>query len=113
MAIRIMVVGGGGREHALLWKLAQSPLVSSLLCAPGNAGTSEFAENLPIRANDVDGIVGAATERAVDLVVVGPEEPLSLGLADRLREAGIPVFGNSQAATRLESWSRRAATKRA
>jgi phosphoribosylamine---glycine ligase len=103
MAMRILVVGGGGREHALLWKLAKSSIVSSLLCAPGNAGTSELAENLPIRANDVEGIVRAATERAVDVVVVGPEEPLSLGLADRLREAGILVFGNSQAATRIES----------
>lgn len=103
MAMRVLVVGGGGREHALLWKLARSPLVASLLCAPGNAGTGELAENLSVRANDVDGIVGAATERQVDLIVVGPEEPLSLGLADRLREAGIPVFGNSRAATRIES----------
>src|SRR5215217_4997657 len=103
MTMRILVVGGGGGEHALLWKLAKSPIVSSLLCAPGNAGTSELADNLPIRANDVEGIVRAATERAVDVVVVGPEEPLSLGLADRLRETGIPVFGNSQAATRIES----------
>ena len=101
--MQILVVGGGGREHALLWKLAQSPLTSRLFCAPGNAGTSELADNLPIRANDVEGIVGAAVERTINLVVVGPEEPLSLGLADRLREAGIPVFGNSQAATRIES----------
>jgi phosphoribosylamine--glycine ligase len=97
------VVGGGGREHALLWKLAQSPKVSVLVCAPGNAGTSELAENLPIRVNDIDGLVRAASERRIDLVVVGPEEPLALGLADRLRDAGIPVCGNSRAATRIES----------
>ena len=101
--MRILVVGGGGREHALLWKLAQSPLTSLLFCAPGNAGTSELAENLPIRVNDVDSMIRAVTERAIDLVVVGPEEPLSLGLADRLREDGVSVFGNSQAATRIES----------
>jgi phosphoribosylamine---glycine ligase len=103
MTMRILVVGGGGREHAILWKLAQSPLVAKLLCAPGNAGTSDLAENLPIRANDVEGVVSAAQERQVDLVIVGPEEPLALGLADRIREVGIPVCGNSQAATRIES----------
>lgn len=101
--MRILVVGGGAREHALLWKLAQSHHVSSLLCAPGNAGTSEFAENLPIGVNDIAGIVQAARDYMVDLVVVGPEDPLSRGLADRLREAGVPVCGNSQAATRIES----------
>ena len=103
MAMRILVVGGGGREHALLWKLAKSPRVSELLCAPGNAGTSDLAENLPVRANDIDGLVRIAAENTVDLVVVGPEEPLALGIGDRLRETGIPVFGNSQAATRIES----------
>ncbi len=101
--MRILVVGGGAREHALLWKLAQSPRVSSLLCAPGNAGTSEFAENLPVGVNDIAGVVQAARDLKVDLVVVGPEDPLSRGLADRLREAGIPVCGNSQAATQIES----------
>src|SRR5215208_4984826 len=103
MTMRILVVGGGGREHALLWKLAQSPLVSGLLCAPGNAGTSDLADNLPIRANDVESLVRTATEKAVDLVVVGPEEPLALGLGDWLRDAGIPVCGNSRAAARIES----------
>jgi phosphoribosylamine--glycine ligase len=101
--MRILVVGGGGREHALLWKLAQSPKVTSLLCAPGNAGTGVLAENVAIRVNDIDGLVRLAQERQVDLVVVGPEEPLALGLADRLREAGVPVCGNSRAATRIES----------
>lgn len=101
--MRILVVGGGGREHALLWKLAQSPRVTSLICAPGNAGTSVLAENVAIRVNDIDGLAQLATERAVDLVIVGPEEPLALGLADRLRDAGIPVCGNSQAATMIES----------
>src|SRR3954447_23349888 len=101
--MRVMVVGGGAREHALLWKLAQSPRVGSLLCAPGNAGTTDLAENLPIRGNDVDTLVRAAVAERVDLVVVGPEEPLSLGLADELRTAGVPVCGNSRAATQIES----------
>jgi phosphoribosylamine--glycine ligase len=101
--MRILVVGGGGREHALLWKLAQSSKVAALFCAPGNAGTSGLAENLPVRVNDIDGLVSAAMEQWIDLVIVGPEEPLALGLADRLRETGIPVCGNSQAATQVES----------
>lgn len=101
--MRILVIGSGGREHALLWKLSQSPRCSALFCAPGNGGTAALAENLPVRANDVDGLVQAAADLRIDLVVVGPEEPLSLGLADRLRAAGLPVFGNSAAATRIES----------
>lgn len=101
--MRVMVVGSGAREHALLWKLAQSPRVAKLICAPGNAGTASLAENLPIRANDVQEIVGAATEQQVDLVVIGPEEPLAHGIVDHLREAGVRVFGPTKAAARIES----------
>ncbi len=103
MAMRVMVVGSGAREHALLWKLARSPRVAALLCAPGNAGTAELAENLPVRSTDVDAVVQAATEHRIDLVVVGPEEPLARGLVDCLQEAGIRVFGPTQAAARIES----------
>lgn len=103
MTMRVMVVGGGAREHALLWKLAQSPRVAALLCAPGNAGTAELAENLPVRSTDVAAVVRAAEEHRVDLVVVGPEEPLARGLVDRLQEAGIRAFGPTQAAARIES----------
>src|SRR5687767_4050661 len=101
--LTVLVVGGGGREHALCWSLAQSPRTGSLICAPGNAGTASLAENVPIRVSDVDGLVRLARERAVDLVVVGPEEPLSLGLTDRLAAASLPVFGPSQAAARIET----------
>jgi phosphoribosylamine--glycine ligase len=101
--MRVLVVGGGAREHALLWKLAQSPRVAALLCAPGNAGTEELAENLPVRATDVEAIVAAAHDHRIDLVVVGPEEPLAHGLSDRLRDAGIRVFGPTQAAAKIES----------
>jgi phosphoribosylamine--glycine ligase len=102
MGMRILVVGGGGREHALLWKLAQSPTTGALWCAPGNAGTAALAETLPIGTTDLDGIVAAATRLRIDLVVVGPEAPLMAGLADRLLRAGIPVFGPSAAASRIE-----------
>jgi phosphoribosylamine--glycine ligase len=106
---RILVVGGGAREHALLWKLAQSPHAAALLCAPGNAGTTDLAESIPVRSSDVEGIAAAAAERRIDLVVVGPEEPLSLGLSDRLRERGLRVCGPSRAAARIEtskSWAK-------
>lgn len=100
--MKVLVVGGGGREHALCWKLAQSPLLTRLYCAPGNAGIAGVAECVAINAEDVAAITAFARDNAVDLVVVGPEGPLCLGLADRLKEAGIKVFGPSQAAAELE-----------
>ena len=103
MGLSILVVGAGGREHALLWKLAQSPKAGALFCAPGNGGTARLAHNLPVRSRDVDGLVAAARREGIDLVIVGPEEPLAAGLADGLAAAGIPVFGPSRAAARIES----------
>ncbi|MCR6628988.1 MAG: phosphoribosylamine--glycine ligase [Magnetospirillum sp.] len=100
--MKVLVVGGGGREHALCWKLKQSPLLTRLWCAPGNAGITDVAECVAIGAEDVDKLVGFARDHAADLVVVGPEAPLVLGLADRLKEAGIKVFGPSAAAAALE-----------
>jgi phosphoribosylamine--glycine ligase len=98
----VLVVGGGGREHALAWKIARSPLVRKLWCAPGNPGTARIAENLPLRAEDVDALARWAAEQRVDLAVVGPEAPLVAGLSDRLAAAGVPVFGPTAAAARLE-----------
>jgi phosphoribosylamine--glycine ligase len=99
----VLLVGGGGREHALAWKIAQSPRLGRLVAAPGNPGIARHAECAAVRDNEIDDLVALARRERADLVVVGPELPLSLGLADRLREAGLMVFGPSQAAARLES----------
>ena len=101
--MRVLVVGSGGREHALAWRLAQSPSVTEIIAAPGNSGTAALGHNLPVSDTDVDGMVSAALDHSVELVVVGPETPLALGLSDRLTDAGIAVFGPSRAAARLES----------
>jgi phosphoribosylamine--glycine ligase len=101
--MKILVVGGGGREHALCWKIKQSPLVGKLYCAPGNAGIADVAECVDIGAEDVPALVDFAIEQAIDLVVVGPEAPLVAGLSDRLRAIGIPVFGPSAAAAQVEA----------
>jgi phosphoribosylamine---glycine ligase len=96
------VVGGGGREHALVCKLAESPLIDSLYCAPGNGGIAEVAECVPIAATEVEALAQWARANAVDYVVVGPDDPLCLGLCDLLAEKGIPSFGPSKAAARVE-----------
>jgi len=101
--LKVLIVGSGGREHALAWRISQSPNLTRLWMAGGNAGTAALAENLDIRSNDVAAIVAAAGEVSADLVVVGPEGPLALGLADRLIELGIPVFGPTQAAAQIEA----------
>lgn len=101
--MKVLLVGSGGREHALAWRISQSPNLTKLWVAGGNAGTAGLAENFNIRSSDVDGLVSKASEVKADLVVVGPEAPLALGLADRLDEVGIPVFGPSQAAAQIEA----------
>jgi phosphoribosylamine--glycine ligase len=100
--MRVLVLGSGGREHALAWKLAQSPRLSALICAPGNPGTASLAENRPVAADRPDAVVALAREARADLVVVGPEAPLVAGVADALRAQGIAVFGPDAAAARLE-----------
>ena len=100
--MRILVVGSGGREHALCWKLAASPLCEALYCAPGNAGIAQEATCVPVAATDLEGIVALAQRERIDFVVVGPEDPLCLGLVDRLEAAGIRAFGPSKAAAELE-----------
>lgn len=100
--MKILVVGSGGREHAIVWKIAQSPLVTELYCAPGNAGIAGQAKLVPIPATDVDGLVAFAKENAINLTVVGPEAPLVEGLSDKLASAGLLAFGASQAGAQLE-----------
>jgi phosphoribosylamine--glycine ligase len=100
--VRVLVVGSGGREHALVWSLSKSDLVADLLCAPGNPGIAEFARTRPVPTNDVVSMVAMAAREAVDLVIVGPEVPLVAGIADGLRPAGIRVFGPGAAGARLE-----------
>jgi phosphoribosylamine--glycine ligase len=99
----VLLVGGGGREHALAWKLAQSPGLGRMIAAPGNPGIAAHARCVPIKDTAIDQIVALAQQERPDLVVVGPETPLALGLANRLRAAGLAVFGGSAAAARLES----------
>ena len=101
--MKVLLVGGGGREHALAWKLAQSPRLTRLYAAPGNPGIAAHADCVPVRDTDLDGLVALARRERVELAVIGPEVPLSLGLRDRLSDAGVPVFGPSQSAARLES----------
>jgi phosphoribosylamine---glycine ligase len=100
---RVLIVGSGGREHALAWKLRQSPGVSELLVAPGNPGTESIARNVPVSATDIAGLVDLVEERDIELTVVGPEAPLALGLADALRAHGRRVVGPNAAAARIES----------
>ena len=101
--MNILVVGNGGREHALAWKLAQSPRTDKLFVAPGNGGTRQIAENLDVSATDIDGLAAAVGKHGIDLTVVGPEAPLAEGLVDRFEGLGFPVFGPTRAAARLES----------
>lgn len=98
-----MVIGGGAREHALAWKIAQSPKVTQLLVAPGNAGTAAIARNLNIRANEIDSLTKAAHELNIDLTLVGPEAPLAAGIVDRFGQLGLPIFGPTKAAAQIES----------
>lgn len=101
--MKVLIIGQGGREHALAWKISQSPRIKKLWVAPGNAGTATECENLQIEATDIAGIVAFSKKEKVDLVVVGPEAPLSLGLTDALQSEKIRVFGPSRAAAQLES----------
>ncbi len=100
--MRILVVGGGGREHALCWSIAASSLCDDLFCAPGNAGIAELATCIDVGAENVEGLVALAHDQAIDFVVVGPEAPLVGGLVDRLEAAGVKAFGPTAAAARLE-----------
>src|SRR5438128_11852784 len=101
--MKVLVVGKGGREHALVWKLAQSPRVERVYCAPGNAGTAQDGVNVPIEVNDFDRLVRWAKKEEIGLTVVGPEEPLALGIVDFFQKAGLRIFGPTKEAAQLEA----------
>jgi phosphoribosylamine---glycine ligase len=101
--LKVLVVGNGAREHALLWKLSQSPRVTQLFCAPGNAGTALLGTNLNIKTTDIAALANVVKESRIDLVVVGPEAPLAEGIVDRFKELDIPVFGPTRTAAQIES----------
>jgi len=100
--MKILVVGGGGREHALVWKIAQSPKVSEIYCAPGNAGISGQAKLIPVKSNDLDGLLRFASKEEIDLTIVGPEDPLTRGVVDLFESKGLSIFGPSQKAAEIE-----------
>src|SRR3990167_7923095 len=106
--MNILIIGNGGREHALAWKVAQSPRVTEIFVASGNAGTAlePKTKNLNIAPTNITALVESATTQAINLVIVGPEAPLALGLCDELQRAGVACFGPSQAAAQLESSKR-------
>jgi phosphoribosylamine--glycine ligase len=101
--MKILVVGGGGREHALVWKLRQSPRVSDVFCAPGNAGTAGIARNVAIKTADLEGLAQFVLSGKIDLTVVGPDDALAAGIVDFFHQRGLRIFGPTQAAARLES----------
>jgi phosphoribosylamine---glycine ligase len=101
--VKIFIIGGGGREHALAWKLKQSPLVERIFCAPGNAGTAQVAENVAVGPSDLAALVRFAKQNSIDLTVVGPDEPLALGIADLFTAQGLKIFGPGKTAAKLES----------
>jgi len=102
-AMKVLVIGGGGREHALVWKLRESPRVSKVVCAPGNGGIAQDASCVPADVKNIDSLVAVASELRPDLTIVGPELPLSLGVVDEFQRRGWPIFGPTRAAAQLES----------
>src|SRR5213593_4607829 len=101
--MKILVIGGGGREHALAWKLGRSPDAERIFCAPGNAGTAEIAENVAISAGDLQALVQFAKENRIDLTVVGPNDPLAAGIIDLFAAEKLRAFGPNKSAARIES----------
>ena len=101
--MKVLVIGGGGREHAIVWKLSQSPRITKLYCAPGNGGIASLAQCVDIKATDIEGILAFAIEQKIDLTVVAPDDPLAMGLVDKLQKNGLRAFGPTQKAAIIES----------
>ncbi|HIE43546.1 MAG TPA: phosphoribosylamine--glycine ligase, partial [Candidatus Omnitrophica bacterium] len=100
--MKVLVIGKGGREHALVWKISKSPLVKKIYCAPGNAGISEQAECINIASEDIEELKEFALKEKIDLTVVGPEAPLVRGIVDEFEKAKLPIFGPTKEAAKLE-----------
>ena len=106
--MRVLLIGSGGREHAVAWKLVQSQKITKLIIAPGNAGTAELGENVPVKTEDLDGLLAIAKTRSIDLTIVGPEQPLIDCIAELFERHGLRIFGPSKNAARIEGskiWS--------
>src|SRR3989338_6573110 len=103
MKQNVLIIGSGGREHALAWKLAQSSRIGKLYVAPGNGGTRPVAENVPINATDISGLIQFAEKNEIGLTVVGPDDPLALGVVDAFQARGLRIFGPTRAAAQIES----------
>lgn len=103
--MRLLIIGGGGREHALAWKLSLSPGIAKIFCAPGNAGTARLGENVPLKITDGAGLLAFAQKNAIDLTVVGPDDALAAGVVDRFQAAGLRIFGPTREGAKLE-WSK-------
>src|SRR6476469_6667392 len=101
--MKVLVIGKGGREHALVWKLAQSPRVERVYCAPGNAGTALDGANVPIAGGDTAGLIRFAKKEGIRLTIIGPEDPLAAGIVDAFHKEGLRVFGPSKAAAQVEA----------
>src|SRR5678816_628065 len=101
--MKLLVIGGGGREHALVWKLRQSPRVEAVFCAPGNAGIAQIATCLPLKISDHAGLIRFAQSERIDLTVVGPDDALAAGIVDEFEANGLRIFGPRKAAAKLES----------
>ena len=101
--LKVLVIGGGAREHTLVWKLSQSPKVGEIYVAPGNAGTGFIAKNLDIKPTELEHLAQEALSKGIDLAVVGPEAPLAAGIVDLFQGRGIPIFGPTREATKIES----------
>src|SRR5215208_984256 len=104
--MKVLLVGSGGREHAIAWKLMRDDPSLELICAPGNIGIAELGECIPVKADDVRGLLGFATRAEVDLTFVGPEVPLAFGAVDAFRESGRAIFGPTRGAARIETSKR-------
>ncbi|MEE9390660.1 MAG: phosphoribosylamine--glycine ligase, partial [Candidatus Aminicenantaceae bacterium] len=100
--MKVLIVGSGGREHALAWKISQSKKVKELYCAPGNEGTKDIAKNLDMREKDIKSLADFASRESIDLTVVGPELPLALGIVDEFEKLGLKIFGPNKNAAELE-----------